>query len=69
MGVLRWHLPAPEDLCPCIGGMEDHIHMLLQFPPMLMVADALGRLKRTRHAGCPARSAGSPGNRGMAASG
>jgi len=28
-----------------IGGMEDHIHMLLQFPATLMVADAIGEIK------------------------
>jgi REP element-mobilizing transposase RayT len=28
-----------------IGGMEDHIHMLLQFPPTLMIADAIKKVK------------------------
>jgi len=28
-----------------IGGMEDHIHMLLQFPPTLMIADAIRDIK------------------------
>ena len=28
-----------------IGGMEDHIHMLLQFPPMLAIADAIRDIK------------------------
>jgi REP element-mobilizing transposase RayT len=28
-----------------MGGMEDHIHMLLQFPATLMVADAIREIK------------------------
>jgi putative transposase len=28
-----------------IGGMEDHIHLLLQFPPTLMIADAIKKIK------------------------
>lgn len=28
-----------------IGGMEDHIHLLLQFPPTLMIADAIRDIK------------------------
>ena len=28
-----------------IGGMEDHIHMLLQFPSTLMIADAIRDIK------------------------
>ena len=28
-----------------IGGMDDHIHMLLQFPPTLMIADAIRDIK------------------------
>ena len=28
-----------------IGGMEDHIHLLLQFPPTLMIADAMREIK------------------------
>jgi putative transposase len=28
-----------------IGGMEDHIHMLLGLPPMIAVSDALKRIK------------------------
>jgi putative transposase len=28
-----------------IGGMEDHVHLLLQFPPTLMIADAIRDIK------------------------
>src|SRR5712671_1811671 len=28
-----------------IGGMEDDIHLLLQFPPTLMIADAINKIK------------------------
>jgi putative transposase len=28
-----------------IGGMEDHIHLLLQFPPTLTIADAIRDIK------------------------
>src|SRR5215470_8642512 len=28
-----------------IGGMEDHIHLLLQFPPTIMIADAIRDVK------------------------
>ena len=51
--------PAMEPLCGAglvkrrrrvaklhaIGGMEDHIHLLLQFPPTLMIADAIKTIK------------------------
>jgi putative transposase len=28
-----------------MGGMEDHIHMLLQFPPTLIIADKIRDIK------------------------
>jgi REP element-mobilizing transposase RayT len=52
-----------------IGGMEDHIHLLLQFPATIAIADAINKIKTIRRVGCPERLAGSHGNRGMAGSG
>jgi len=40
-----------------IGGMEDHIHLLLQFPATLMVADAINKIK-TNSSGWMSRETG-----------
>jgi hypothetical protein len=66
--IYRGHSPAPESFCPrhCV---EDHIHMLLQFPATLTIADAVNKIKANSPGGCPVRSAGSCGNRGTAGSG
>lgn len=51
-----------------VGGMEDHIHMLLQFPTTLAVADAIREIK-TNSSGWMSREIGRCGNRGIAGSG
>jgi transposase IS200 family protein len=45
MGLHRRHLPASEHLRPRHRREGEHIHLLLQFPPTLMIADAIRDIK------------------------